>query len=809
MSHRSTLAALLALVLTLPASAQWPTTDWVIREPPNGALSNVPLIGGELDNFVFQTVPPLGERGVFAAKHEGILEGASTWFQSLGFAPPLQLTTDGFDLEVGAGDGYLAVLKPDESEVGSSHKTSGLMWLTTHPGFLAVDTPTWTLMEASAVHEVYHAVQKGSNASLVQRMNGNPPQVEGCLGDSDLDWFVEGTAAMVQIRWLEGQLGDWGHPFLGSSRAAWVREFDQPLVRGLLPYEHQESSVEPTMTAMETVSWACDYGTWYLWYAIGDLIGRTPEEAVTYTRFILEGTEPWDDGGVANVDAGLKAAAAAYDAIGPFRGGLYDLYPEVVAQYLTADRFYGDLEEVELEAPGLYQADSQGDPLGPLATRAWRVRVRLPQNASPIPYNVRFTLEAEGTTDRDALHLIVDDDVAGRPAEDATPYTAVERTDLAEPAADGTVEYLVRVANVAEAATDTEPAEFSLRVEVDGFYGSDVDDSPTPGEVGGELPPGFAVNGLGPWACRGGSESRAVFDLVTPDEMGNDIDRAIPEMAQDAEEMLDDLEILMQRMERQGREGGMSREQIDEIRAQARAAIAQGRAEGQPSIDRAAAEARSRNVTELMATFVGAAAGDECQVTLHATLRGRQGGAQMIAGAVDRDRYPEDEAPSFDVGAFPAEVLEVMRSGLRGAMDFGPGQIPQSMAGMAELEDAYDGWQVCTMTDEERRRAREAAAGSDCPAVTCTAGQLVLERAEQGHIAGTFQFEVLQWPEESTGRCHRPSGRHTVTGHFNVASTDDGTDDNSLSGFGLGTVLSGASPMMPGMPILDFSDLNE
>jgi len=78
MSHRSTLAALLALVLTLPASAQWPTTDWVIREPPNGALSNVPLIGGELDNFVFQTVPPLGERGVFAAKHEGILEGAST-----------------------------------------------------------------------------------------------------------------------------------------------------------------------------------------------------------------------------------------------------------------------------------------------------------------------------------------------------------------------------------------------------------------------------------------------------------------------------------------------------------------------------------------------------------------------------------------------------------------------------------------------------------------------------------------------------------------------------------------------------------
>ena len=788
---RTVLTALLVLSVATPAAAQWPTTEWSIVEdaPP------------EYD-------PPEGERELFAFKHIGILDGASRWFESLGFAPPYQRTPDG-DLTVGPDETYVAFLKADAAEASSSHNNAGYMRLTTHPGFRTVGTPFWDLMEMSAVHEVFHAIQKGQSPSLTAWMNSLPPKLPECPGDTDTDWLVEGTAAAVQIRWIEGRAGvPYGHPFAGSSRAAWVRHFDQSLVRGSLPPEHRNPGPRPEMTEMETLSWACDYGTWYFWYAVGEMIARTDAEKVAYMRYLFTPSAPWSDGGLTNVDAGLRAAAAAYDAIQPYRNGLYDLYPEFVAQYLTEDRFYGTLEEVDLGAPGLFETTSStsGGPLAPLASRAWRVRVRLPEGVSSLPYRIRFTLDAEGVTDRDALHLIVDQDVAGRPVDPTAPYAAVERTDFAEPAADGTFEYFVRVANVAEAAEATEDAEFSLRVEVDGFYGDAPTGGPTGGEVGGELPPGFVVNGPGPWACEGDARTRAVFDLMTPDELGRDVDRAAPEMAQDLSDMMDDMEIMIRRMEQQGAAAGMTSAQIAELRRQAEAEMEEAIAEAQPDIDAAADEMRAEQVTRLLATFVGRSGsvrpggGAECQVTLAATLTGREGGAQILPGAVDADLYPEGEAPSFDIAVFPQEVLDFLRNVFATAGDGPPGTVPPGLAGM---DDPLDGWGVCTMTGEERQNARHAATGSECPAVLCTAGKLVLEHAEQGWIAGSFQFEVLKWPDDTSDRCPEPA-RDTVTGYFNVTSTDDGFDDNSLSGAGLGLGLG----VVAGAPILDL-DIND
>ena len=202
--RRPTLAALLTLALAAPAAAQWPTTDWTVRDSPGGNLSDVPIIGGELDVIASAFLPPTGERAVFAAKHEGILEGAGLWLQSLGFPAPFQVTDD-FDLTVDPGDAYLAVLKRDAAEIGSKHYQNGGMELTTHPGFLTADTPIWTLMEASAVHELYHGIQKGASRSFRQTVAAqhNP----ACQEDTPLAWFTEGTAAMVQIRWLEGKEG--------------------------------------------------------------------------------------------------------------------------------------------------------------------------------------------------------------------------------------------------------------------------------------------------------------------------------------------------------------------------------------------------------------------------------------------------------------------------------------------------------------------------------------------------------------------------------------------------------------------------
>src|SRR5690606_23926517 len=186
----------------------------------------------------------------------------------------------------------LALLKQDVADIGSSHVVDGEMRLTSNPGFLTVDTAAWELMQASAVHELYHGIQK---STMGAGLSTDARELPDCPGDTDFDWLGEGTAAMIQLRWLEGREGvSWGHPFKGSSRAAWIRHFDQPLHKGARP--HWASTIKGA-------SWACDYGTWYLWYAIGDMIGRNDREKVAYTQWLCIGTAPWSDCGLANADA--------------------------------------------------------------------------------------------------------------------------------------------------------------------------------------------------------------------------------------------------------------------------------------------------------------------------------------------------------------------------------------------------------------------------------------------------------------------------------------------------------------------------
>src|SRR5690606_25520210 len=95
---------------------------------------------------------------------------------------------------------------------------------------------------------------------------------------------------------------------------------------------------------------------------------------------------------------------------------------------------------------------------------------------------------------KDGLHLIVDHRLVSRPEDSATPYSQLRRIHPHLLDADGGIEYLVRVANVARNAVDTEPAEFTLKVEVEGFYGEDV----SSGSLPGAIPPGFAITGPAP-----------------------------------------------------------------------------------------------------------------------------------------------------------------------------------------------------------------------------------------------------------------------------------------------------------------------
>lgn len=764
---------LVAMALAIVASAwaqsnrhgSWPTTRWVViedgsRGPDPG---DHPLYHASIDASV-----PKGERAKLAVKHREMLEAASIWYGSLGFPAPFQVTEDR-NLEVAPGEAYLARLNGDPAYIGSWHDSDGEMVLTSHPEFIPADLPTWELMKASAVHELYHAIQGTMSPQAVPTVP--PARNPECRNDTGLDWLWEGTAAMVQIRWLEHTEGvSWGHQFKGSKRPMWVRVFDQPLHWGAIPFEHQESFDRLQASGTESPSWACDYGSWYFWYAVGDMIGRNAAEKVAYTRHLFAGSEPWGEGGIANIDAGLRKAASAYDAIRPYRGGLYDLYPRFVAQYLTEDRFYGNLEKVDLGTPDLYQtsSDQSGGPLGVLATRAWRFRIRLPGDAGSMPYNVRFTVDALDGTDRDDLHLIVDETLVPRPADPTAPYADVRRTDLAMPAADGAVEYLVRVANVAEDAAETSDAGFSLRVEVEGFYGNDVPGGLAAGDIdaiSGELPPGFAMRGPAPWSCNGDSRSRAIFDLVTPDELARGYDRSLPQAARNTETWLDELEVRVKQAEDEGTAAGMTREQLAAFRKQMESLVAAGRDEVQPVFREAADEARARRTTSLAATFVGRNADGECQMTVSATLAGRTGGAQVLAGAVDESLYPADEAPEFAIRVHPPGMLRALRAGM-----------PTVHAADPRRGD----WEVCTMTEAEQRRVRGLASAS-CPPVVCSAGKLVLEAAEQGRIAGTFEFDVVRWPEDRYGSaCGTPLARDKVVGHFNVSSTDDGYDDGGI-----------------------------
>src|SRR5690606_36572607 len=171
----------------------------------------------------------------------------------------------------------------------------------------------------------------------------------------------------------------------------------------------------------------------------------------------------------------------------------------------------------------------------------------LPENGGSMPYNVRFTLDALDGTNRDDLHLIVDERVAWRPVDATAPYADVQEIRPAAGAAGRVVEYLVRVANVAAMAGETEHAMYSLRVEVDGFYGSDVASSELAAgdidRVAAKLPPGFNVRGPQPWSCGGSDRSRALFDVQTPDEAARDLERSLPQAAGNTENWLDELEI--------------------------------------------------------------------------------------------------------------------------------------------------------------------------------------------------------------------------------------------------------------------------
>jgi len=714
------------------AHAKWPTTFWTV-----------------LDHREAGGTQPEGGRERFAEKHKDILEHASFWFQSMSFAAPYQIN-DRKSLNFRRNERYLAYLDSNPSNFGSSHTSLGHMILSTHPGFLNPLTRNDRLFQAASVHELFHGIQLAYPA---YRAYASTPQLPGppdCdAGERANAWLTEGTASAVQIQYLERLQGrNFSHAFHGSREIRWVRAFDQSLDWGhLTPEQH-------ALPPGSTYAWQCSYGTWYFWYAVGNMLGskdpRDPRRTA-YLRYLFAQDGAWAGTGLAQVDAALKRAGRGMNALPPYRDGLFALYPQFVAQYLDVDDFFNHVEYVDLGSPVVYEASSQGlkDPIEPVATRAWRVKVRLPRDAGPAAYTVRFVLDSLDPGARDALHLIVDDRVIERPANSDSPYSHTRRVESSGAADDGDIEFFVRVANVARDAASTTSAQFTLKVEVEGFYG----ELPAQGSYLGAVPPGFQISGPDAnWSCAGNDDTRATFTFMTPDGVADQLQRMLPQGLKNIESDLDRAEQRAhQRNDAELQRVQRARERFED----GFDALMRG-SNLHATVDRAASEMRLEHDSQIIVKLNGNNAAGPCHVLIVLTVPGAPA-AQRIAS--------DDFSLTITTDA-----------------------MSRRMSAATEFSTTLDVTTLLSMSEEQARqlsqRFEQAMQGLDVPDhewrrchsghTDCDDGEFALGQASLQHLFGSFRFQVYR-DEPST-----PTDYADVTGLINITSSKDQNDNDLL-----------------------------
>ena len=688
--HRAFLCLVFGLAPMSLAAQTW-TTDWEARSEDG-------------------TTHLTGDRAAHAAVFVDMLEEASAWFASMGFRAP--------DLERSPTnpDAYLVRVKRDTSIVSSTNynpsaRPTSSMWLTGNLGMTSPTTATERLMWASPVHELLHAVMWRYDAferTALPTMRPNAPRLDRCPDGTDatlIGWFNEGASSVLQVRWYERKKMQsqrygrraYGHPFTDPGVAAWVRHFDQPIHSGRVPPAFQNKNAASYQAERAAGrSWRCGYGTWPFWYFVGDQLAKEPGQEGEYLRYILEQPSGWERGALEAVDNGLKAAAAAFGSPNRVNDGLYELYPAFIAEYADTTAFYE--RPVALDLRGRSEVKWHDGSIEPMAATAFEVSINVDDNATQTS---RFRVTLDPQDGRDQLHLIAGQTVyrQGEALADEDPYS-VEIPVLR----DTTI--LVRLANVAEEAKDTEGLNYAMRFELGGFYGAEASDPYTAPDV--DIPPGFSVMSGPPElvGCSGGADGGSVFDLITAAEAVGDIRRAegnANQMLTDMDEALEDGEFPMpgatpaerEAMQSMIESGAISEAQIAEMRAMI--AEAQAEMEGyRPEIDEAKNELASeyRGRSRLIANFVGTAGNQTCQVLLAAGLRGEEGGAQQLSVADDSDLGEDDP---LAVGIESVGYL-----------------VGSSIQEMMMADDAYS---ICMMTPEEQAREQR----SSCPTV-CSGG---------------------------------------------------------------------------------------
>ncbi|NBC87396.1 MAG: hypothetical protein GVY25_14510 [Bacteroidetes bacterium] len=722
------------------AGAQsWPTTDWHL----------VAKDGSELT----------GARASHGETFENMMEEASAWYAALGYRAP--------NVERSESGAFLARLKDDPDDITSHTSYYGppRILLTANRGISDPRTAVERLYSASPVHEIFHAVQWSYPA--FRRAHNNADALPSCgKGSSawDTSWFFEGAPTALGMRWIERTSGQPRAPYGTPNQAASVRYYDQPLHKPHVPESLLESSRPDGAEWNAGRHWSCGYGTWYFWYAAGEMLAEEPGQESEYLKYILNRHASWEDDGVEATDQGFRVAAEAFGSSYRFDEGLYEIYPAFIAEYVDHDRFYESPVSIDLE--GRSEVQWHDGTIDPLSTEAFKVEIDV-RDDLPADASKRFRVSLNPQPNRNQLHLIEGRSLHNRrPTDDAVPYQF-------EVPVRGDTTFSVRLANVAEDAATTKAIPYSVRFELGGFYGAPASDPYTAPEV--DIVPGFSVMS-GPPALRTceGEDARSAFDLITAAEAVGDVRRTFDRGERDIDEMKEAVEdgefpippnlppAQREAMRRAMESGNVPPEVMAKMRTaleKAESEMAKSRRKAEDNVmPEMAKEYKDRS--RLVLNLVGTSGGESCSIGISAVLRGEEGGAQQLTAADDEDHAPGEP---LAVGIADAGYLV--------------GSVPETMPPDSDFRTDHR-FEVCMMTPQER----EQEAGRRCP-VPCSGGKLTLERAAQDHAKGTLKVDLVYTDPDrrDANDCPLVERRKLVVG-FNITSANQGQDAGTGQG---------------------------
>lgn len=397
----------LALAWSSSATAQnWETIDWQVSCTAatkdailNGAPDDTKALLDGTCNANSMTGPAA------IAQHQ--LEAASVWMRDLGFNGPKIET----DHDANGKVRYVAWIddmSPREKLArepwGYYDIDSAKLYLNSGYFFAMGDLGKDAYHIAAPTHEMFHAVQ------------ASYPALPFTL---DHAWIFEGTASAVMLAWLRQS----GHGVAVEPKS---RDYDRPLHQPLCGRVSGQTH------------YGC-YATQQFWTWLGSELGS--EDNVAYLHDVLQ-QDLTEKSGL----AGVNNALVQWN-----KDGLYDLYPEFIREVASTPGYFSSAgtDKLTLQYTGKKKKEHLDGQVGPLASNAVQVKIRIPKELS-----ARLTIEFK--QDHEDLHLIVD---GARLDKNQKQRNHFETTLSGQPAAH---EFLVRVANVAPDVANSESRPYTL-----------------------------------------------------------------------------------------------------------------------------------------------------------------------------------------------------------------------------------------------------------------------------------------------------------------------------------------------------------